>query len=105
MKKSNQNGVITLESEDYGKFINEAAACMAFESMQRFMAFQGYLTCSTISPKNQKYELTVHFEDSSYPQVPIGYKFTKKTITSHKYWQEWQKKVQRVRCIEFTFKY
>lgn len=94
-----------MTSNENGKFFNMEAAQIAFEMMQRIMVFQGFLTCSTINPELHKFELTVHFEDSNYPRVPLGYIFTKKTITSHEYWQEFTKSMQRVRCVDFTFKY
>ena len=105
MKKEIRNGVVVMTSNDNEKFINMEAAQIAFEMMQRIMVFQGFLTCSTISPERRKFELTVHFEDSNYPRVPLGYIYTKKEITSHEYWDKYRKTMQRVRCVEFSFKY
>ena len=105
MKKSIKNGVIYIESEKEQKYISASAAIMAAQYTELYLAMEGYLVSSTYNVENEKVEVTVHFDGKPYPKIYKGAKPTKKTITSHQYWQEFSKSMVRVRCMTLTFKF
>lgn len=105
MKKTiNANG-ITIENESQSKFINASAAIMAAQMLQMNMVLQGYLVTSHMDTENGTIEVTVHFSDKPFPKILDGYKYTKKIITSHEYYSTYNKKSNRVRCVEYIFEY
>ena len=105
MKKENRNGMIEITSEENEKFINEIAAIMACQMVQMFYAQQNYLTTNSINLQNKRVELTVHFDNLTVPTTPKGYQYTTKKITSHQYWSNVTNNFERVRCIDYEFKY
>lgn len=105
MKKEIRNGVIYIESEKEQKYISASAAIMAAQYTELYFAMEGYLVSSTYNLENNKVEVTVHFESKPYPKIYNGAKPTKKTITSHQYWQEFTKSMVRVRCMDLTFEF
>lgn len=103
MKKSIEFGVKKLTDDTKKKFINEAAALMSMQAIQMVAGQQGYLVTTTFSPMNKRAEVCIHFEGMSYPKVSSGYKYTKKEVSSHEYWQSWSKSMERVRCLTYEF--
>lgn len=105
MKKENRNGMITITSEENEKFINETAAIMACQLVQMFYAQQKYLTTNTIDLETKKVELTVHYENLIVPTLPKGYQYTTKKLRSLQYWSNVSNNYERVRCIDYEFKF
>lgn len=105
MKKYIKNGVKYIENDMDVKFINERTAFLAAQCYEFLGVKLGYLTCTTFSPEHHKFEVTFYLEDKQLPRIPVNYPHTAKVITSHEYWQEFSKKVVRVRSIEFKFNY
>ncbi len=105
MKKSIENGVIYIESEKEQKYINAISAIAAAQCVQLNLALEGYLVTSTFNIENNRAEVTVHFDGKPIPKINQGTKPTKKTITSHQYWQEFTKSMVRVRCMDLTFEF
>ena len=105
MKKSIENGVIYIESEKEQKYINAISAIAAAQCVQLNLALEGYLVTSTFNIENNRAEVTVHFDGKPFPKINQGTKPTKKTITSHQYWQEFTKSMVRVRCMDLTFEF
>lgn len=105
MKKSKRNGVIYIESEKDQKYSNAISAISAAQWVELTLAFEGYLVSSTYNTENNRAEVTVHFNNKPYPKINKLPKPTKKTITSHQYWQEFTKSMVRVRCLDLTFEF
>lgn len=105
MKKENRNGMIKITSEESEKFINETVAIKACQMVQMFYAQQNYLTTNSINLQNKRVELTVYFDNLTVPTIPKGYSYTTKKITSHQYWSNVTNNFERVRCIDYEFKY
>lgn len=105
MKKSIKNGVNYIESEKEQKYMNAISAISAAQCIQLNLALEGYLVTSTYNTENKRVEVTVHFEGKPFPKINQGTKPTKKTITSHQYWQELTKSMVRIRCMELSFEF
>ena len=86
-------------------FISKNAALMAFQMCQLYFIQAGYLTTSSVDLETNKIELTVHFDLISYPTIPQGFKYSRREITSHTYYNDWEKKLEYVRCMDLYFKY
>lgn len=95
----------TIRKADGAKFVNAAAAIMALQMMQGYFALAGYLTTSRIDAETNIAELTIHYSGKDFPRLPQGYKFSEKEITSHEFWSDHTKRVQRVRCMVFYFNF
>lgn len=105
LNKRMSNGVIYLTSEKKEKYVNAAQALLAMQALQFVMVMSGYLTTSHISTKSGSIELCVHLENQLLPLVSAGYFYTWKEITSHQYWDPYQKEVDRVRCVTYYFEF
>jgi len=105
MKKSYEFGVKKLTDDTKQKFINEAAALMSMQAIQMIVSHQGYLSTTTFSPMNKVAEVCIHFEGKGYPKVSSAYKYTKKEVTSHEYWQSLTRSMERVRCLTYEFRW
>lgn len=105
MKKENINGRISIKSDREEKFINMNAAILAAQMMQLNMTQQGYLTASYFNPECKSLEVTVHFSEKAFPTIFTGYKSTWHEVTSHEFWSEVGKKIERVRCLTYHFEY
>lgn len=103
LNKRMSNGVIYLTSEKKEKYFNAAQALLAMQALQFVMVMSDYLTTSHIRMKSGNIELCVHLGNQSLPQVPTGYGYTRKEITSHRYWDMYLKKMCRVRCVTYYF--
>lgn len=87
------------------KFINKDAALMAFMANQFYFIHRGFLTTSYVYLDTSKIELTVHFELSNPPILPTGYIYSQKEITSHTYYNDYERRLINVRCLTLTFNY
>lgn len=106
MKKGkNSVGQLFIRSDRNEKFINQFNAAAACQMMALNLITQGYLTTTYMSPQNKIFECCVHIENKPMPIVPKSYAYTWKEITSHKYFDKFDKKVYRIRCITFHFEY
>ena len=105
MKKSIVNGVIYIESEKEQKYFTPTIAITAAHWFALKLALEGYLVTSTYNTENNRAEVTVHFDGKPFPKINNLPKPTKKTITSHQYWQEFTKSMVRVRCMDLTFEF
>lgn len=105
MKKENWHGYITITSEREKKFENADVALMAAQTLQLEMTQKGYLTTSTFNTENRKLEVTVHFSDKLFPSILKDYQATWCTITSQEYWNEYEKRMRRIRCLNYYFEY
>lgn len=105
MKKTRNANGITIECDSRGRYINASQAIMAAQMMQMNMALQGYLVTSHIDTETGTVEITVHFSDKPYPKTLDGYTYTKKRITSHEYYSDYEKAPSRTRCVEYRFEY
>ena len=105
MNKYIYNGVIYIESEKEQKYTSDIAAIMAAQYTEMYLAMEGYLVSSTYNLKDKKIEVTVHFNGKPFPKIHQGAKPTKKTITSHQYWHEYTKSMERVRCMDLEFEF
>lgn len=105
MKKERRYGVIHIESDKSEKFINAGQALMAMQALQYLVVFQGYLTTSTINIAQGRIELVVHLNDIHNPNIPLGYMYTWKDISSHEYWSNATNQIERIRCITYNFEF
>lgn len=105
MKKEVRNGTIHLTSEKSAKFINAATALLAMQAIEFLAANMGYSTHSSIYLPHKRIELSIHFEGANLPQLPPGYKYSWRDITSHTYYSEYDKQETRVRVIDYYFEY
>lgn len=86
-------------------FISKNAALMAFQMAQLYFIQAGYLTTSSVNPESKRIELTIHFELPNFPTIPQGYNYSRREITSHTYFSEYEKRLDYVRCMTLYFKY
>lgn len=105
MKKEVRNGTIHLTSEKSAKFINATTALLAMQAIEFLVANMGYSTHSNIYIPNKRIELSIHFDAGNLPQLPPGYKYTWREITSHTFYSEYSKQEERVRVIDYYFEY
>lgn len=105
MKKEIRNGVIYIESEKEQKYYSAINAISAAYCVQLNLALEGYLVTSTYNIENNRAEVTVHFEGKPFPKINNVEKPTRKTITSHQYWQEFTKSMVRVRCMTLIYEF
>lgn len=105
MKKEVRNGTIHLTSEKSAKFINSNTALLAMQAIEFLAANMGYDTHSSIYLQHNRIELTIHFDGANLPQLPSGYKYTWRDITSNTYYSEYDKNENRVRVITYYFEY
>lgn len=105
MKKTRNANGIRIECESRGKYINASQAIMAAQMMQMNMALQGYMVTSYIDTEAGRVQVTVHFSDKPYPKTLDGYTYTTKIITSHVWYNNYEKAPSRVRCVEYRFEY
>lgn len=105
MKTETINGLHLVYSEPNYKYECETAAVWAGSMAQIYFSGQGYLTSLTINLKVQKVELTVHFDKFTLPKMPTEIGYSERTLTSHQYWSEFRKVIERVRTATFIFKY
>lgn len=87
------------------KFVSMNAALMAFQAAQMHFIMAGFLTTSYVSPQNKRIELTIHFDLSNYPTIPIGYTFSRREIDSHPYYSSAAKETIYVRTEKLDFEY
>ena len=73
--------------------------------MQLYFAKRNLNVILRIDLSVSSIELTVHLEGPKCPAIPRCYYYSKKRITSHEYYSEYDKEVNRVRCLEFIFTY
>jgi hypothetical protein len=105
MKKYRENGTCYMEGDFAGPFVNVDAAIMAAQVMQLYFAKRNLSTSLRMFLEVGSIELTVHLEGATNPALPRGYHYSKKRVTSHEYFSEYEKAVVRVRCLEFYFTY
>lgn len=104
-KGKNSAGALFIESDRNEKFIDQFNAAAACQVMALNMVMQGYLTSSYMSPENKIFECCVHIESKAMPKVSKSYNFTWKEITSHTHFDEYDKTLNRIRCITYHFEY
>lgn len=105
MKKEVRNGTIHLTSEKSEPFINAATALLAMQAIEFVAANMGYSTHSSIYLPHKRIELSIHFEGANLPQLPSGYKYTWRDITSHSFYSDTLREEVRVRVIDYYFEY
>lgn len=105
MKKEVRNGQIHFTSEKNRPFVNAATALLAMQNIQYLAANLGYLTCSRINLETKSIELSIHFKGANLLQLPKGYLYTYREITSLTYYSDASKQVERVRVIDYYFEY
>lgn len=104
-KGKNSAGTLFIESDRNEKFFNQASAAAACQVMALNLVTQGYLTTTFMDPDNKKFECCVHLESKQMPIVTKPYCFTWKEITSHSHFSEYDKTLNRIRCITYYFEY
>lgn len=105
MKKTRNANGIKIETENGIKFNSPAAALEAALKIQAFVALQDYLVTSHINMECKVVEITIHFSGKPFPKIRNGYRYSTKTISSHTYYSNYEKRADRVRTIELSFKY
>lgn len=105
MKKERMYGMIHIKSDKSEKFINAGQALMAMQALQFLLAFQGNLITSSINIDQGRIELTVHLNGIHNLNIPFGYMYTQKEITSHEYWSIATNQIERIRCISYYFEF
>lgn len=105
MMKYRRNGTCYLEGDNTGAFVNDFAAMMAAQVMQLYFAKRNLSTSLRINLSVGSIELTVHLDGPTYPVIPQNYFYSKKRISSHEYFSDFDKEVVRVRCLELIFTY
>lgn len=103
--RTRDNKMKTAIIDNKESFITKNAALMAFQMAQLYFIQAGYLTTSSVNPESKRIELTIHFELPNFPTIPHGYKYSRREITSHSYFSEFEKKLDYVRCMTLYFKY
>lgn len=78
---------------------------MAFMANQFYFIHREFLTTSRVNLETAVIELTVHFELSNPPILPTGYIYSQKEITSHTYYNDYERRLIHVRCLTLTFNY
>lgn len=104
-KKEIRNGVVRLTSGKFAPFINSAAAVLAMQALQNYLAVKGYLVNSRINLNHKIIELTAFFDGANVPTLPSGYRYTWREITSHSYYSEVNGCVVQNRTIDYYFEY
>lgn len=104
-KGKNSAGALFIRSDRNEKFIDQFNAASACQIMALNMVTQGYLTTTYMSPENKTFECCVHIDSKQMPIVPKAYYFTWKEITSHNYFDKYDKTLNHIRCITYYFEY
>ena len=104
-KGKNSAGVLFIKSDRNEKFINQFNAAAACQMFALNMVTQGYLTTTYMDSDNKNFECCVHLESKQMPNVPKSYCYTWKEITSHNYFDKYDKTLSRIRCITYHFEY
>lgn len=86
-------------------FITKNAALLAFQMAQLYFIQAGFLTSSYVNLEVNRIELTIHFDLANYPTIPQGYKYSRREITSHTYYSDYENRLCYVRCMTLYFKY
>lgn len=105
MKKEIRNGEIRIMSDKFYKFNDQSSAIRFCLKTLSYYGSLGYLTTSRIDTETYSIEVTVHFEGKSFPSTPASMLYTFKEVTSHQYWNEYEGRQVRVRCVTYYFKY
>lgn len=104
MRKERRHGTCYMKSERTEKFINEASALLAAQTMQTLLFTRGFVTTSNFSKFPKKMEVSVIFKNE-LPLVPKAYIASAKEISSHEYYDDYSMKVCRIRVITYYFTY
>lgn len=86
-------------------FISKNAALMAFQMAQLYFIQSGYLVASHVHLETKSIELTVHFDLPNYPTIPKGYTYSRREITTQRYYSDYDRKSTYVRCMNLYFKF
>lgn len=104
-KGKNSAGALFIKSDRNEKFINQFNAAAACQIMALDLVTQGYLTTTYMCPENKTFECCVHLENKQMPIEMKSYSYTWKEITSHTHFSEYDKTLNRIRCITYYFEY
>lgn len=104
-KKEIRNGVVHLTSGKSDPFVNSAAALLAMQALQNYLAVKGYNVNSRVNLKLKIIELTAFFDGANVPTLPSGYRYTWRDISSHSYYSEVNGREVWNRTIDYYFEF
>lgn len=105
MKKSNTNGYKEVIGKEGASFINAGTAMLAMQALQFVVATQGYATYSDIVLETGRIEVRAHLQKPIIPNVPHGYGYTQRRVTSQHMYDERTHTAYNLRVVTWIFKY
>lgn len=105
MRKQEIYGYITMESDKQHTFADFTQALKHFQSLLMLLASQGLFITTYIRPTNKTLDVKVFLDGLSQPWLPVDCKYSWKEITSQEFYNDYRKKVQRIRTIIYHFNY
>lgn len=78
---------------------------MAFQMAQLYFIQSGYLVSSQVHLETKSIELTIHFDLPNYPIIPKGYNYSRREITTQRFYSDYDRKSFYVRCMTLYFNY